>query len=147
MKKLLSTLLALAMMAYQLFSEALDHLMNTKAPLHQLTQEALDMLHYQFAQPLTLAGVARRLHISSEHLRCVFQQDMQISFSEYLLKVRMDEACRLLRESSFCVAEIAKRTGFPDAAYFHRIFHKHVGMTPKQYRMGCTQTGELTKGG
>ncbi len=121
--------------------------MNTKAPMHQLTQEALDMLHYQFAQPLTLAGVARRLHISSEYLSRVFQQDMQISFSEYLLKVRMDEACRLLRESSFCVAEIAKRTGFPDAAYFHRIFHKHVGMTPKQYRMECTQTGELAKGG
>lgn len=120
--------------AQQLFLEALERLEQAKAPLRQLTQETLDILHYQYARPITLAEVAGRLHVSAEHLSRVFRKDMQVSFSEYLLRIRMDAATRLLRETSCSVAEAAKRSGFSDAAYFHRIFHSYTGKTPCQYR-------------
>lgn len=57
-----------------------------------------------------------------------------LSPSDYVRRVRMDVASRLLLESSLTVAEIASRTGFSTTKYFNRVFKETFSLTPAEYR-------------
>lgn len=53
----------------------------------------------------------------------------------YLARLRMSHAATLLAGTSLPVAEIAAAAGYDDFRYFSRVFKKHHGMTPSQYRI------------
>ena len=48
--------------------------------------------------------------------------------------IRLQNACRLLRETAMPIADIAARSGFTTPEYFHRVFRKQTGETPHKYR-------------
>lgn len=56
------------------------------------------------------------------------------TLGECLMETRMEKACELLATTTASVAEIAVRVGIEDAAYFSRIFSRHVGMSPLRWR-------------
>ena len=72
--------------------------------------------------------------LSTCYFSRLFKQVKGWSFTEYLTHVRMEEARKLLVNTSYSVAEIAMRVGFRDARYFSQVFKKHVGKTPELYR-------------
>ena len=47
----------------------------------------------------------------------------------------MNEACYLLANPNLRIDEIAAQLGYVDSSYFTRVFKKHVGMSPRQYRL------------
>ena len=51
-----------------------------------------------------------------------------------LMETRMEKACELLETTMASVAEIAERVGIDDAAYFSRVFSRHMGMSPVAWR-------------
>ena len=55
-------------------------------------------------------------------------------FHQYLVKVRLESACRVLAETNRTIASIAQEFGFHDHAHFTKTFHKHYGITPTAYR-------------
>lgn len=57
-----------------------------------------------------------------------------MSITSYITDLRMDEACRCLKETSMKVAEIAKKVGYYDAHYFMRVFKKYFDASPSDYR-------------
>ena len=57
-----------------------------------------------------------------------------LSPSNYIKRVRMDVAVRLLRETELPVADIASRTGFSTTKYFNKVFKEAFSMTPTDYR-------------
>lgn len=83
---------------------------------------------------LTLDSIAGDLFVSPSHLSRVFQQMMEISFSKYLRSVRIDNACRLLKDTEMTVEEIVAAIGLRDIPTFYHSFGVQVGMTPNQYR-------------
>ena len=83
---------------------------------------------------LTLADIAQELFLSQSQISRLFKNLTGRSFSEYLREVRLSRACKLLCETELHVDEIIKRCGFKDITSFYQNFHKHVGMTPAQYR-------------
>ncbi|MBQ4050975.1 MAG: helix-turn-helix domain-containing protein, partial [Oscillospiraceae bacterium] len=64
----------------------------------------------------------------------LFREKMGISPHRFILSRRMEEAKKLLTYSSMTVSEIAKSIGFDDPSYFSRIFRKHTGHVPTDYR-------------
>lgn len=56
------------------------------------------------------------------------------NFSDYLTKVRMNQAKLLLASSGLTSYEIAERVGYQDQRYFSKVFRKTTGLLPKQYR-------------
>ena len=61
-----------------------------------------------------------------------FNEKLQCGFTEYITNLKMHKAAELLK-SDMSVAEIADFLNY-DYAYFSKLFKKHFGMTPKQYR-------------
>ena len=58
---------------------------------------------------------------------------------EYLMHVRLLNACIALRDTDMCIYEIAYATGFRDLSHFSKMFKKKYRVTPSQYRL-CHDT-------
>lgn len=87
-----------------------------------------------YAEPVSMAGMARLAGISATHFNRRFQQLLRTSPTSYLLTVRVQAARRALSETRRTMAEIAADIGFCDQSHFTRHFRRHTGLTPAAYR-------------
>ena len=83
----------------------------------------------------TLADVANSVELSPYYASRIFREDQNMTIMEYAVQMRMDEACFLLANPNLRIDEIAAQLGYADSSYFARVFRKHVGMSPRQYRL------------
>ena len=126
---------------------AMTQIARAGKPFSPLTQEALAILGQSFSdQSLSLSGVAGQLHVSGAHLSRTFKRDVGASFSHYLLNLRMRRAAEMLAAGALSVREVASSAGLSDAAYFHRVFKRHTGMTPGKYRQGAKKDDHPDQG-
>jgi AraC family transcriptional regulator len=102
------------------------------APLWLL--QARDILHARFPQPPGLSAVADEVAVHPLHLARVFRRKFGCSVGEYVRRLRVEFACRQLARPDRSLVEIALEAGFCDQSQFCRIFKRHVGVTPSQYR-------------
>ena len=82
----------------------------------------------------TLESVSDALFISKSHLSRIFKGLTGQMFSEYLRDVRIDHACKLLRETNMNVDEIVENCGLRDIPSFYHNFSARMHMPPGQYR-------------
>lgn len=61
-----------------------------------------------------------------------------MGFKTFLLNLRLDQAKKLLTETSLSIAKITEQTGFPNPSYFSQLFKANVGCLPGEYRKGTT---------
>lgn len=83
---------------------------------------------------LSLSDAANHIGISSTYLSSLFKQEKGASFIDYLTQLRLDKAKKLLVNSAGKIQEISQAVGYRDVKYFNRLFKKHVGVTPTEYR-------------
>nr|WP_314462858.1 response regulator [uncultured Clostridium sp.] len=100
-------------------------------------EKAVDYIaaHYQ-DEDISLNAVASAVNISPNHFSTIFSQEMEITFVEYLTKVRMDAARELLMKTDLRTSEIGYQVGYKDPHYFSYLFKKIHGITPKAFRSG-----------
>ncbi|OMF38858.1 AraC family transcriptional regulator [Paenibacillus sp. FSL H8-0548] len=94
----------------------------------------LDYVHLHFTERLTVEQLSAKFGISSRHFIRLFQSATGTGFSEFLQHKRVEYACRLLLETDFKIAYIAKSSGYKDTGHFNALFHKIVGTSPSLYR-------------
>ena len=93
-----------------------------------------------YAHPIFLGELASVLHVSAPYLSAKFKKKLGCSFSEYLVRYRMNKASvLLLDESMLTISEIADSVGYTDYAQFSRIFKKYKGVSPRVYRKTAAQ--------
>lgn len=84
-----------------------------------------ELLHQQIAD---YAGV------TPNYLSYLFKKDTDETMSVFIQKARIEEAKHLLNTTSASISEISELLAFTDQSYFTKIFKKHQGVTPNQYR-------------
>lgn len=94
----------------------------------------LALIDTQFAHPLSLATLAKAAGLSERTLTRHFTQHLGESVGEYIARVRIGHACRMLADTDMPVSVVASRSGFPNLANFNRRFKVMKGMTPGEYR-------------
>lgn len=57
-----------------------------------------------------------------------------LNVKEYVTKIRIERACRLIRETDISITEVAEQTGFSSSRYFSTAFKQYMGVTPSQYK-------------
>jgi AraC-like DNA-binding protein len=98
--------------------------------LRELIQDHLDT-----NLSLRLTDAAEALQVNPSYLSREFARYFDnLSFGEYIRKLRIDKAVQLLKTSNCPLAEIAYLTGFSDQSHFTRIFRQHTGQSPAAYR-------------
>jgi len=101
---------------------------------HQRIEKILDFIDKKFTTPLTLQQVAEQSHCSISTVKRTMHDCIGLSFSEYLLQMRIKRACFLLRTTTLSLSVVAMQCGFQSVSYFHRQFNMLVNETPAKYR-------------
>lgn len=96
--------------------------------------EAKEYIRQNYFTHITAEQVAEHVHLSRAYLRNIFFEREGISPRAYIIKMRMERACYLLTESELLVTEIAMSVGYDDIFQFIKLFKKHLGCSPTEYR-------------
>lgn len=99
----------------------------------QIVERIITHMREHFMNEISLDYYADEAGISLYSLSKAFKKTTGLNFIEYLTELRMEHAKRLLRETDLKVGEVARKSGY-QASYFNRIFRKHVGYSPSQYK-------------
>jgi len=95
---------------------------------------AAQMIQQRYAEPLTICQLAAEAGLSRSQFDRQFRRLFGTAPREYLLRVRIRAACRLLIETDHQVTTIALETGFYDHSHFSRTFRRLMGSSPTLYR-------------
>lgn len=99
-----------------------------------VVERAKKYIQENFRKDISLEDVSQQVDISSYYFSKVFKEETGENFIEFLTKLRMEEAKRLLEESDLSIKEVCSEVGYSDPNYFSRNFKKYAGLTPTEAR-------------
>lgn len=106
----------------------------SKAP-EQVAKELMEYLRSHYKEEINLNDIADQMHYSSSYLTKIFYQYYDCSPNKYILNLRMQKAVQLLTHNpELSVRQIGEAVGYPEQAYFSRVFKKYAGKSPLEYR-------------
>ncbi|MDQ3684783.1 MAG: AraC family transcriptional regulator [Acidobacteriota bacterium] len=97
-------------------------------------EQAKDLLHAQFAENLVFMDIAESFGVHPVHFAHIFRKFYGCTMGEYVRRLRVDSASRLLTSTDSSLADVAVTSGFSDQSHFSKTFKHATGMTPAQYR-------------
>lgn len=99
-----------------------------------LVTEIINYVRNHLSEFVTVEDLARHLCKGRSRLSTDFKKETGENLSEFILKLKIDEAKRLLRYTDKPSVDIAFYLGFSSQSHFSRTFKKHVDLTPNEYR-------------
>jgi len=99
-----------------------------------LISKALEAIQTNWQSPPDLESLAGKCNMSVSTFQRRWNESMGITPARYALGLKLQEACRLLIETSDSISEVANACGFDDEFYFSRCFRRQFGSPPRNYR-------------
>ena len=115
-----------ASLGYMMLSDLLS---GRGAPRPDYVKEAQDAINSLYMTDLSVAEIADGLGLDRRYLSRIFRRDTGMTVMDYLIKVRMEEARRLL-SAGLSVSRVAELVGYNDPFYFSKSFKKYFGIAP-----------------
>lgn len=78
--------------------------------------------------------LSKKLLVNQTYLRKMFKDEMGMTITEYLTKVRMEQAKALILEGRYKLSAISEMVGYSDPGYFSKCFKSHFGVSPSEYQ-------------
>jgi AraC-like DNA-binding protein len=100
------------------------------APMKKVIQYLLQHFH----ENISMNTLLEMTNMSSTSFSVLFKRTYNMTFKEYLVKVRVGYACRLLGDNEKNIAQISYEAGFENISNFNRLFKNLKGITPSDYR-------------
>ncbi|MBN1349229.1 helix-turn-helix transcriptional regulator [candidate division KSB1 bacterium] len=107
---------------------------NSNSSSRYRVKKVLEYIHLHYRNDISLDDLSEIAGVSSPHLCRIFPRITNYSPINYLIKIRLDIAVDLLKNSDYTISEIAEMVGFEDIYYFSRVFKKWKGMPPRKFR-------------
>ena len=122
-----------------LLTTALIHLLRNETtdtcdPSAKVVRNIRSYVEEHYASPLLLSDIAKQLNFSVPYVSMIFKRECGMTFRDYLIRVRIEKACHLLRSDDSTMREVAERVGYTDPAFFYKAFRREMDMTPDDYR-------------
>lgn len=111
---------------------------NAEKQIHSRRQQDLQRvkkyLDQNYQERITLSSLSDMFYIDKFYLARLFREQFGNSVNQYLIQVRITNAKNLLRSTDLPINEIGENCGMENTNYFCRIFKKHEGMSPGEFR-------------
>jgi AraC-like DNA-binding protein len=120
--------------------------MPAASPRPAAIERAVSLCAGQPAERIDVARMAKASGYSRYHFSRVFAAHEGTTPARYLLRLRMEEAARLLHVEEAPVKVIAQRCGFDDANYFAKVFRRFYGIGPRDFRRSGMYAGTVQAG-
>ncbi len=120
----------------------------TKSPgfSYQVTK-CMEYIYDHLHERLVIGDIADALGLSVQYLSKLFHTETGMTLNRYILKKRIDAACRMLKYSDYEAVDIASFLSFSSHSHFIQKFKQETGLTPKQYRAKYYNSSSGIKGG
>lgn len=99
---------------------------------------ALQFIHNRKGFKITVDDVVKEVLVSRRHLEKRFRETMGRTILDEIQLARLEQAKRLLLETTFPISKVADLAGFGTTGYFIQFFQRRVGKTPRKYRTELT---------
>ncbi|MDF2819862.1 MAG: hypothetical protein K0R15_303 [Clostridiales bacterium] len=129
-----SYLLELLILTTKLFDSIHNTLDNKSNDTPKYITNVITYLHNNYKEKITLEILSTMFTTNRTTLNNQFFKTTNLSIIDYLIKLRVNLASTMLRDTLIPIAEIMNRVGFNDNAHFWRTFKKHTSLSPKEYR-------------
>lgn len=97
--------------------------------------ESLNFIRQEIPNGINATDVINFLNRSHTSVESTFKQVLGHTVHQEITRLRSNEACRLLIETTLSVSDISTRCGFSSPQYFNRFFQQNFNQTPQQYRV------------
>lgn len=94
----------------------------------------IEYINSNYMNKIALEDIAEYVYMSKSYVSKIFNEEMNISLSAFINKVRIDKSKHLLLDPSISIADVANLIGFDDQSYFTKQFKSVTGISPKKYR-------------
>lgn len=104
-------------------------------------ERVLSYIQDNYQKELSLTNLSKVIFLSPDYFSRIFKEQVGCTFSEYILRMRMEKAKELLSETDMLISDLARQVGYSDPNYFSRIFGRTVGVSPSRYRQKFNRHG------
>ncbi|WP_127587677.1 response regulator [Paenibacillus koleovorans] len=102
---------------------------------HRLIRSAIEFIEGAYhRESLSLTEISDFVGMSTTYFSKCFRQEMGVSCTQYITKLRMQKAVEMLHNPTYKVYEVAYSTGFSDYAHFAKVFKKTFDFSPSEFR-------------
>jgi two-component system response regulator YesN len=103
-----------------------------------IISKSKEFIEINYKKDISLDDVSRVVDVSPYYFSKLFKEETGENFIEYLTRIRIEQAKKLLQNRDMSIKNVCSDTGYSDPNYFSRIFKKLVGVTPTEYRDGIS---------
>lgn len=107
---------------------------DTAAQQNRYVTRVIRYMYRHLEENLTMEQIEEEFQLSKSYLHGIFKKYTGRAPMDFYSRLKMTEACKLLRSTDLYIYQVAHRLGYKDQYYFSRIFTKTVGLSPKEYR-------------
>ena len=107
---------------------------NSQTDAQHSIARAIMYLEERSSETIRVPEIAAHVALSPGRFAHLFKAHTGRSPIEYLHELRLEKVCAALRESTLPIQEIAGEAGYNDSRFFHRVFRRHAGCNPTEYR-------------
>lgn len=106
---------------------------NKDESAERVIEKAMNYIEENFQYDISLEDVSNHVFLNSVYFCRYFKQKTGETFTDYLTKIRMNEAIRLIKEGHHKTYEISEKVGYKSSKYFSRVFKQYTGLSPTEY--------------
>jgi two-component system response regulator YesN len=99
-----------------------------------IIEQIKEIIHKKYNENITISDIAKEVYLSTTYLCMVFKQETGDTVNEYITEVRIEKAKELLKNPQNKLYDICYSIGYIEPGYFSKIFKKHTGLSPTEYR-------------
>ena len=93
---------------------------------------AAQLLEEHYEMPPTIKRLARMIGVNESKLKKSFKSVYEMTIHDYLIKIRMDKANKMIRQQDLQIKEVAMELGYKNPSHFSAAFKKHFGFLPTE---------------
>ena len=118
----------------------------TDDPRHRQIEQIACYIAENCCSPLSLNSIAEQFYMNKCYLSRIFKEITGFTVNGYLHARRIQKARSLLIQNSMNISEVSEAAGYENLTYFERVFKKHTGMSPLEYRRQYGKRGRRISG-
>jgi len=97
-------------------------------------QKAVEYIGMNYSRKMSISELSRHIGLDRSYLGSLFKEQLGVSPQDFLIRFRMNKACELIKSDNLTIGDISRSVGYDDPLLFSKLFKKHLGVPPREYR-------------
>ncbi|WP_411346363.1 response regulator [Paenibacillus sp. WLX1005] len=100
----------------------------------RVVKQVQEIVSESLGQDVSVKSIADRVYLHPVYLSKIYKAETSEGLGDYIIRIRMEKALYMLKHTNRKIYEITAELGYQNPQYFSKLFKKHYGMTPNEFR-------------